>query len=305
MSRHEPPETADKDSESLDEHAVGRYEADNSSAIAVRSLDDVKRLSLIFIGSGMFASDNGGMSEEQQMYQAGVKIIAGVEFGIQPFAAMRGINLIKGKAEMSANLMAAKVKAHPKYDYTVEQLDRDGCRLIFWEIPYPRAPRSEWAKLGPSDFNAEDARLAGLSTGKNADTWRKFARNMYFARAISNGVRIYTPDVFYGAPVYVEGEISGEFEAQPQESAKEAEPETPAPTPTPKPDPVEAEIVGDESIDPLEHIRMEISDLADELDYSRDWFVSVSLKIKTVDDAEAVLAQLRQKQIEKMMDGDD
>lgn len=299
MPRHEPPESADRDSESLDEHAVGRYEADNSSAIAVRSLDDIGRISKIFIRSGMFKGDRG-LSLEQQVAQAGVKIIAGVEFGIQPFAAMKGLNIIKGNTEMSANLMAAKVKKHPRYEYTVEKWDRDGCELIFWEKPFPNSPVSEWRKLGPSSFDAEDAKIAGLAGGEN---WRKFARNMYFARAISNGVRVYTSDVFYGAPVYVEGEISGEFEARPQEAAKQ--PETSAPTPAPKPDPLEAEIVGDEPIDPLEHIRMEISDLADELNYSRDWFVAVSLKIKTVEDAEAVLAKLRQKQVEKMMNGDD
>lgn len=190
--------------------AIERYNSDTSaSGIAVRSLDDIKRISTIFISSGMFKGGKN-VTQTQQVYQAGVKIIAGVEFGIAPFAAMRGINIINGNAEMSANLMAAKVKKHPKYDYRVKQWDNDGCVLTFYEIPYPGAKKDEWDELGDSSFNIEDARTAGLAGG---DNWRKFARNMYFARAMSNGVRIYTPDVFYGAPVYVEGEISGEFES--------------------------------------------------------------------------------------------
>lgn len=198
---------------------IDRYNAEDqgSSALAIKSLDDIKRLSMIFIGSGMFKADRS-LTEEQQLYQAGVKIIAGVEFGIQPFAAMRGINIIKGNAEMSANLMAAKVKKHPKYDYRVKQWDSDGCVITFFEIPYPGAKRAEWDELGDSSFTLEDAKTAQLAGG---DNWRKFARNMFFARAMSNGVRIYTPDVFYGAPVYVEGEISGEFDKSEPEPASE------------------------------------------------------------------------------------
>src|SRR4051794_16868506 len=95
-------------------------ESKELSAIAVRSLDDVRRISNIFVGSGMFKTDSQ-TTAEQKMYQAGVKIIAGAEFGIGPFAAMKGINIIKGNTEMSSNLMAGKVKQHPKYDYRIEK----------------------------------------------------------------------------------------------------------------------------------------------------------------------------------------
>ncbi len=205
----EKQEGAELDSASVAPGTLERYSDDvGSNAIAVRSLDDISRISKIFIQSGMFKGDRG-ISQAQQVYQAGVKIIAGVEFGIQPFAAMRGINIINGNAEMSANLMAAKVKKHPKYDYRVTYWENDGCVIDFYEIPYPGAPRQEWDKLGESSFKKADAEAAGLMSNP---TWRKFPRNMYFARAMSNGVRVYTPDVFYGAPVYVEGEISGEFD---------------------------------------------------------------------------------------------
>lgn len=224
----------DNSTQTISQDAIERYEdSTDSSALAIRSLDDIKRISTIFIGSGMFKGDKS-LSQAQQVYQAGVKIIAGVEFGIQPFAAMRGINIISGNAEMSANLMAAKVKKHPRYDYRVKQWDNDGCVITFFEIPYPGAPRSEWDELGESSFTHEDAVTAQLAGGQN---WRKFARNMYFARAISNGVRIYTPDVFYGAPVYVEGEISGEFKpgGEVQEDNSNG--------PSAKSEPAEAEIV--------------------------------------------------------------
>lgn len=287
----------DLSQEQLSEQSVSRYESENTSALTVQSLDDIKRLSSIFIGSGMFKGDKS-LSQAQQMYQAGVKIIAGVEFGIQPFAAMRGINIISGNAEMSANLMAAKVKKHPKYDYRVKQWDTSGCVITFYEIPYPGAPREQWDELGDSSFNEEDAKAAGLLSNQN---WRKFPRNMYFARAISNGVRIYTPDVFYGAPVYVEGEISGEFESK----AEDAPETTPPPKPS-KADAIEGEVViGDEPTDPLEDKLDRISDLSQELGHGPDWFVAVSEKIRNEDDADVILQKLQETKAQRLMSDDE
>lgn len=270
--------------EQIDNGALERYNSQESNSLAVRSLDDIKRISTIFIGSGMFKGDKSA-TQAQQIYQAGVKIIAGVEFGIQPFAAMRGINIIKGNAEMSANLMAAKVKKHPKYDYRVKQWDRDGCVLEFYELPYAGAPRSDWDLLGESSFDQEDAKTAGLAGGEN---WRKFARNMYFARAMSNGVRIYTPDVFYGAPVYVEGEISGDFKDAPAVT-DEAPKETAAPE---RVEPAEAEIVTDEF---TEEQYKEIDDLAAQLGYSDDWVVNATMRVNSSADAKAVIDKLKEK----------
>lgn len=202
---------AGHDEPTITSAAIDRYEAEApTGSLAIRSLDDINRISRIFVESGMFKTTKGSDAREQ-LYQAGVKIIAGVEFGIQPFAAMRGINIINGNAEMSANLMAAKVKKHPKYDYRVKQMDNDGCELTFYE--YVDGQKEE---LGPSSFTMEDARKAGLTSNP---TWHKFPKNMCFARALSNGVRIHCPDIFYGAPVYVEGEISDEVETKPAAKA--------------------------------------------------------------------------------------
>ena len=67
-------------------------------------------------------------------------------------------------------------------------------------------------EIGRSRFDKADATKAGT---QNVD---KFARNMLFARAISNGVKWYCPDVFstavytpeeLGIQVDGEGEIAG------------------------------------------------------------------------------------------------
>jgi hypothetical protein len=54
--------------------------------------------------------------------------------------------------------------------------------------------------LGISTFSIDDAKKAGT---KNID---RFPKNMLFARALSNGVKFYTPDVF-SQSVYVPEEM--------------------------------------------------------------------------------------------------
>lgn len=284
--------------------SIERYNAESGdSAIAVRSLDDISRISKIFINSGMFKGDKS-ISQAQQVYQAGVKIIAGVEFGIQPFAAMRGINIINGNAEMSANLMAAKVKKHPKYDYRVKQWDKNGCTLTFFEIPYPGAPREKWDELGDSSFDHDDAVTAQLAGGQN---WKKFARNMYFARAMSNGVRIFTPDVFYGAPVYVEGEISGEFDEKPEEihrvesTSGDQGKKASAPLASPaKQEPIEGEIVAPDeepkadAKEPTKQQLHQISGLAVDLDKDEAWVANALMHVNTKQDADMLIERMEQ-----------
>lgn len=299
MNKTPLSEDLDIGDEPIDQRAIERYNAENTSAIAIHSIEDIKRLSAMFIESDMFKSDGGG--QVKQLAQACVKIVAGIEFGIQPFASMRGINIINGNAEMSSNLMAAKVKKHPKYDYRVVESSNEGCTLEFTEIVGGKP-----VSLGKSSWTVEDAKRAGLTRNP---TWQKFPMNMCFARALSNGVRMFTPDVFYGAPVYVEGEITGEVEE------KTTEPETTAPAAAQpaKADAVEGEVVTNatsedapesQEIDPLQVKLDEIAALAAELGHGPDWFVHVSQLIKTEADAEQVYSKLRTKQIDQMMNGD-
>lgn len=136
-------------------------------------------------------AESGMFPDIKTAAQAIVKIQAGQEIGIPPFAAMTGIHLIQGKPAIGAGLMAARVKGSGKYDYRViEQTDKT-CSIDFYQGKQ---------KIGNSTFTAEDAKKAGT---KNMD---KFPRNMLFARAMSNGIKWFTPDVFSG-PVYTPEEL--------------------------------------------------------------------------------------------------
>ncbi len=168
----------------------------------IASLDDVQRVAKLLAASGYF--DAKGTSE-QAIAQLATKVLAGREMGFSPFASVNGIHIIQGKPTVSAQLMAAAVKSSGKYDYRIRQMDTSACKIEFFE----RTAKGLESR-GVSTFTDADAKAAGTQN------MQKFARNMLFARAMSNGVRWYCPDVFasgvytpeeMGAQVDGEGEI--------------------------------------------------------------------------------------------------
>ncbi len=156
-----------------------------SNEIVKSSLTEIMSIGKAFAESGMFP-------DIKTAAQAVVKIQAGAEMGIPPFATMSGIHIIQGKPTVGAGLMAANVKGSGKYDYRVVESTDKICSIDFYQGK---------EKIGNSTFTIEDAKKAQT---KNLD---KFPKNMLFARAISNGVKWYTPDVFSG-PVYVPEEMT-------------------------------------------------------------------------------------------------
>lgn len=154
------------------------------STIVSLPVNDVMTLAKTFAESGMF-------TDTKQTAQAFVKIMAGQEIGIPPFAAMTGVHIIQGKPTIGAGLIASRVKGSGKYDYKVVEQNEKICSIDFYQGK---------EKLGNSTFTIADAQKAQT---KNLD---KFPKNMLFARAISNGVKWFCPDVFSG-PVYTPEEM--------------------------------------------------------------------------------------------------
>jgi hypothetical protein len=152
--------------------------------IQIMPVNDIMIMAKTFAESGMF-------TDAKAMGQAFVKIQAGQEIGIPPFAAMSGIHIIQGKPTLGAGLIASAVKSSGKYDYKVKEMNEKICSIDFLQGT---------ENIGNSTFTIEDAKKAGT---KNID---KFPKNMLFARAISNGVKWFCPDVFAG-PVYVTEEM--------------------------------------------------------------------------------------------------
>lgn len=151
-----------------------------------------------FIGQAM--ADSGMFPDiKEDAAKAMVKILAGQEIGVTPFQAMSNINIIQGKASMGANLMAAKVKGSGKYDYRADITSSEAKVTI-----RQKNEEGKFEDIGSFTFSMEDAKRIGLA-GK--DNWRNYPQNMLFARAISNAVRMYAPDVFNGNLVYDPDEL--------------------------------------------------------------------------------------------------
>ena len=161
---------------------------------------DPIRVGEIFAASGMFP-------DTRDAAQCATKLIVGRGLGLSDYDAMAGLHLIQGKVTLAANLMAAAIKRHPKYDYRAETNDQV-CAITFYsyEAPNDGSISDTRHEIGTTSFTLDDAKRAGL-TGTN---WKKYPKAMLFARCISAGYREHCPDALGNAPVYVEQH--GEFE---------------------------------------------------------------------------------------------
>ena len=192
-----------------------------TQGLEIKNLDDLARLAKMFAESGFF-------KDTRDAAQCGVKILAGREFGFGPFESMAGIHIISGRPALGANLMAAAVKRSGRYRYRVTEMNDEVVSIEFFE---------DGESCGVSTFTLADAKKAGTQNVQ------KFPRNMLFARAMSNGVRWFCPDVFntavytpeeLGAAVDDEGDVIDVESAPSQPQTAEAsptEPDLPAPKP--------------------------------------------------------------------------
>lgn len=150
------------------------------------------RLADAFAKSGFF-------KDTRDVAQAIVKIQAGKELGFGPMASMQGIHVISGKVALSANILGAAVKRSGKYDYRVREMSDAAVEIEFFQYG---------ESIGVSRFTMDDAKKAGVLGNQ---TWQKFARNMLFARALSNGAKWFCPDAF-GGPLYTPEELGAEVD---------------------------------------------------------------------------------------------
>ena len=126
---------------------------------------------------------SGYFGDVKSQAQAMVKVMAGAEIGLPPFASMSGIHIVNGKPTLGANLIATLVKNDPRYDYRVKRSDNEACVLTWYEGGKP---------VGESMFTIQEANAAGLTSKQ---TWKAYASDMLFARALTRGARRYAPGI--------------------------------------------------------------------------------------------------------------
>lgn len=189
---------------------------------AIQNYNDLENVAKAMVSSGYF-------TDSTKISQAIVKIMAGREIGVGPFGSMNGIHIIQGKPAFGAGIMASKVKSSGRYNYRVTENTDTGCTIEFMEHF-----NGAWTTIGTSSFSITDAKKAGT---KNLD---KFPRNMLFARAMSNGVRWYCPDVMNGSVVYTPEELGADVDENGDVIDVEVVDQVriPEPEPEPTPDPL-------------------------------------------------------------------
>lgn len=140
---------------------------------------------------------SGFFKECRDVSKAITKIMLGRSMGIDPTNSMMGIFINgQGKLTLSANLMAMRIKTCGKYRYRFVEKTAKACEIEVFERVDDR-----WESVGTERVTIDD--FKHLTT----DVWKKYPKNMLFARCISNVAKFFCPDAFGGAPVYLPDEI--------------------------------------------------------------------------------------------------
>lgn len=129
--------------------------------------------------------------------KAGVMMImlSARELGIPVMQALNGgLNIIQGKVEISARMMNALIRKGG-HQIGLKECSDNMCTLV--------GRRADTGETQEASFSVADAQKAGLI--KEGGGWRKFPKDMCYARALSRLARQLFSDVI--GIGYVEGEI--------------------------------------------------------------------------------------------------
>lgn len=121
-------------------------------------------------------------------------MLAGLEMGMGAMEAMRSIHIVEGKTILTSETMLARARAA-------------GVRVQWRGKPEEANQTAHlWLKRGEDEheevFTIADAKRAGLD---RKDNWTKYPKSMLRARAVSQAMRAFCPDVL-GSNVYTDDE---------------------------------------------------------------------------------------------------
>jgi len=159
------------------------------------SLDETIRLATALAQSGFY-------KDIKDAAQGIVKLQIAKEMGL----GMRGISdihIVEGKPTLSYQLILSKVRMFTgphgtdKYDFKYLRRD-DECVEIEWLI--------NGESVGVSKCDTSDAKRMGLAS---RGTWQKYPRQMRTARAVTEGVNAFMPEVI-GGSIYTPDELGDE-----------------------------------------------------------------------------------------------
>lgn len=176
--------------ENVDLKALQQVSFEQTSVENPMTLQEYINLAKVMAGSGFYP-------DARTAQQAVALMILGRHFGLTAAQSLTAIHVVKGKPMLHYSAILAKVRQHPDYDYRIVEHNERSCEIEFF---------LHGESVGKSKFTEADAKKQGT---QNMD---KHAKTMLLARAASNGVKWYCPDVLNGMPVYVQGEIPDDAE---------------------------------------------------------------------------------------------
>lgn len=118
----------------------------------------------------------------QSQEAAAIKVIAGMEMGFSPFQSMSMFDFIQGRPTLNAHGKATLINSSGDFRLKINELTAKNCSISVVR----KSDDGQWKVINTETFSWDDAVTAGLTTGNNAHSWKKYPRNMLFARCVSN-----------------------------------------------------------------------------------------------------------------------
>lgn len=190
--------------------------------------DEIRRL---FRVADALAQSNM-FKDARRAEQAFAKMIIGRDLGLSAAQSLQTVQVVENGIQMHYAALGMFVRSREGYDFWSAWLKRDDPDLEVGDAEYPgplemvrmdaEDPEDlrpifgavvvytiHGQQVGVSRFTEDDARAAKLiKPDQDARMpWLTARRNMLLARAMSNGVKWFVPEVLGGLPVYVEGEL--------------------------------------------------------------------------------------------------
>lgn len=179
--------------------AQSQQEPRDSAILAQTSAVDMpKNVAEVFAIAKVMAA-SGFYPDMTTAAKAATVMMLGIQFGIPPVQSLTAIHIVKGKPMLHYSAILSKVRQHPHYDYEIVESTATKAVVEFY-----RLKEGKMSPCGKSEFTAADAKRQGTQN------MEKFPDTMLLARAVSNGVKRFCPDVLNGMPVYTPGEIEPE-----------------------------------------------------------------------------------------------
>lgn len=151
---------------------------------------------------GHVLSASGYFRDARDAAKAAVKVMIGMDIGVSPTAALQGIHTFEEDGKVifltEARLFAGVVKRHPSVEYKIVETTEERCEIEFLR----RDDEGAWQPEGPNIVWTIDKARKAVKGFASKPVWKNQPDVMLRWRVLSEGFRLYFPDLQAGQPVY-------------------------------------------------------------------------------------------------------